>query len=488
MDEKFVNNTNKKGASHPENSKRVGRGHAKPRPNDHLARGGGRSEGRGGEKKAAGCFSCGEVGHVANKCPKRGTGPKTKFSRGKQPFPHAREAKDRVAAATAEDLQRLLGEIDGQREKIAELENVIADRDGLPAAVDLFNDGKGPDDLKEVPKPAPEAAKQEEIPVEQTPMRDWSIEYAEAPRMFYGWWKYVSFVPLFLVVLAMGIYLHSQGDSASWVLFLLLSAALASCRRFKPWDRLNGLRSVQGCLMNGIPNFSGAGFIHLTLEQVLVGLLAWPMCYLDVLYILYFTYTRPSLFIGLVVGPSWKFGWTLATLFYSLDPIAFWVGLAVLVSVISTLVYLWWKSLDNFIKHSFRAISARQHLPEDCRADWMLNQDLKHKNPLYYVIKYEKLFCAFGFEVALASREFLVSGELFAQCASMRHLAILDARVDSMARVEAGVRKMGTINIDRYLAFDGHDVMQMTCLLIYAHGESLKEKAALLPFPMVGLH
>lgn len=190
----------------------------------------------------------------------------------------------------------------------------------------------------------------------------------------------------------------------------------------------------------------------------------------------------------MVSGPLWKFGLNVISSLVAWDPFAFMVGAGIVLALGAALVYVWLRSWDNFIKHRFVAIGQRAAKKGDLRPDWMKNQDMKHAEPLYTIVKYEKVFCAFGYEFVLQSREMLVSGELFAQCASMRHLAILDDRISSMARVEAGVRKIGTVNIDRYLAFEGNDIMQMTCLLIYAHGESLKEKAGLLPFPTVGLH
>lgn len=440
-----------------------------------------------------GCFNCGLEGHLARDCPTavkngqrkfRGKTQQTKPGRGKSGT-RAGKAQGAVNNSALSALLEQQGALDALREAVADLQ----EEGGKGKA----GEGDPKEPPAEPPKPdGPAASKnpppavggkdpkdgKEEIPPVPYLIPDgWKIEYAEQPLLFYTMSKYGAWFPLFTFILFTLVSALGNGEHVGLRPFLL-AACLVAVKMFNSESRAT-LRTILKLFI-----FDG----WMSLPSGVRTVVGYFISYLDWILVFFLSLDRPLVILKLLAGHWAKvFAKTLLWV-YAYNPALCFSLVAFAILCLICTVFLLYRYRGAFTLHRFSKRKSAPCSVGDKRPDWMKNQDLLHQNALYTYVLYEKIISAFGFEWVSASSEFLISGELYAQCANMRHLSIADVRTESMARVESGVRKIGTVNVDRYLCFDSHDVMQMTCLVIYAHGEALKEKASLLPFPSVSLH
>lgn len=434
-----------------------------------------RTESKGSSQpKSPSCYNCGASGHYARDCKEKPRGSScstssarsksgkgkveqrnknrpdsTKGGRGKNKKHSTRAYKKEkhCAESLAGSVQELRGENDALRERLQELEERFAH---APPRVDVPVEGE------EGPLPpllVPDAPPEPDLPEDRHADFDgWEIGFWDIPikdRWILGaFFGLGAFVCCFLALLSF--------DSIKRALRNLQIQILVAVARIDVF--------INGGFQNQMVFVCCAAFFGPLIFYGLLLLLMLP-------------------FVALNIAAS-IFEITMnLTVFQDSPQYLITAGLGVGASLAAYLAAAW-RRRGVFIFHHYRAVHRNAMGGGDWRPDWCVNQDLRHKDPCLVLVEYQKVF-RFGMFSCLAAPKirFLVNGEMFVQCTNLRTLSPYEDREESMKRILSYLGRLGTVNHDRYSTVAGSDILHFTALMVYAHGEQLKERLAHAAFP-----
>lgn len=124
------------------------------------------------------------------------------------------------------------------------------------------------------------------------------------------------------------------------------------------------------------------------------------------------------------------------------------------------------------------------------RPEFMVSQDLKYPGARLQYVDYAPTLSVgrndrdpfWSINLPFLNRRLLYSQEVFVGAVGMRSICPTDSRSDAQARARTLVNRLNYVGVGKELALLGHNVMEETSHIVFAHGQALTEKAGELPF------